>query len=603
MTPLIEDYALIGDLQTAALVGKNGSVDWLCLPRFDSGACFAALLGDEDNGHWRIAPQGADTCTRRAYAGESLVLETFWETRTGTVKVIDFMPQRDQEPDVMRIIEGVSGTVDMTSVLRLRFDFGSVVPWVRRSEGHRVAVAGPDSAWLRSEPPVKTWGQQFSTCSSFTVSAGEQVAFVLTWHPSHSPRPDLIDPFEALDNTLADWATWSARCKYQGPYREAVIRSLITLKALTFGPTGGIVAAPTTSLPEEIGGVRNWDYRFCWLRDSTLTLGALISAGYLEEAGAWRDWLLRAVAGDPADLQIMYGLAGERRLPESELPWLSGYENSAPVRIGNAAVRQRQLDVYGEVIDSLRLARDAGLGDKPHAWNLQLSLLGFLESTWREPDEGLWEIRGQRRHFVHSKVMAWVAADRAVRSLEEDPSLTGDADRWRAMRDAVHREVCEKGYDPVRNTFTQSYGSRELDAATLLIARTGFLPPDDPRLVGTVDAVRAELGSDGLVRRYSTDGPSIDGLPGGEGAFLACSFWLADALRMTGRTEEATELFERLLALRNDVGLLAEEYDTAGQRQLGNFPQAFSHVGLVGTAVALAEARAPGDTAPDEAAG
>ncbi|MEV0782173.1 glycoside hydrolase family 15 protein [Streptomyces sp. NPDC050423] len=603
MTPLIEDYALIGDLQTAALVGKNGSVDWLCLPRFDSGACFAALLGDKENGHWRIAPKGADTCTRRSYAGDSLVLETFWETRTGTVKVIDFMPQRDQEPDVMRIIEGVSGTVDMASVLRLRFDFGSVVPWVRRSQGHRVAVAGPDSAWLRSEPPVKTWGQQFSTCSSFSVSAGDQVAFVLTWHPSHSPRPDLVDPYEALKNTLSDWAEWSARCKYQGPYREAVIRSLITLKALTFGPTGGIVAAPTTSLPEEIGGVRNWDYRFCWLRDSTLTLGALISAGYLEEAGAWRDWLLRAVAGDPADLQIMYGLAGERRLPESELTWLRGYENSTPVRIGNAAVRQRQLDVYGEVIDSLRLARDAGLGDKPHAWNLQLSLLGFLESTWREPDEGLWEIRGQRRHFVHSKVMAWVAADRAVRSLEEDPSLTGDADRWRAMRDAVHREVCEKGYDPVRNTFTQSYGSRDLDAATLLIARTGFLPPDDPRLVGTVDAVRDELGSDGLVRRYSTDGTSIDGLPGGEGAFLACSFWLADALRMTGRTEEATELFERLLALRNDVGLLAEEYDTVAMRQLGNFPQAFSHIGLVGTAVALAEAQAREDTAPGEAAG
>lgn len=603
MTPLIEDYALIGDLQTAALVGKNGSVDWLCLPRFDSGACFAALLGDEDNGHWRIAPQGADTCTRRAYAGDSLVLETFWETRTGTVKVIDFMPQRDESPDVMRIVEGISGTVDMTSVLRLRFDFGSVVPWVRRSQGHRVAVAGPDSAWLRSEPPVKTWGQQFSTCSSFSVSAGQQVAFVLTWHPSHSPRPDLVDPFEALENTLADWAEWAARCKYQGPYREAVIRSLITLKALTFGPTGGIVAAPTTSLPEEIGGVRNWDYRFCWLRDSTLTLGALISAGYLEEAGAWRDWLLRAVAGDPADLQIMYGLAGERRLPESELPWLRGYENSAPVRIGNAAVRQRQLDVYGEVIDSLRLARDAGLGDKPHAWNLQLSLLGFLESTWREPDEGLWEIRGQRRHFVHSKVMAWVAADRAVRSLEEDSSLTGDADRWRAMRDAVHREVCEKGYDPVRNTFTQSYGSRDLDASTLLIARTGFLPPEDPRLVGTVDAVRAELGSDGLVRRYSTDGTSIDGLPGGEGAFLACSFWLADALRMTGRTEEATELFEHLLTLRNDVGLLAEEYDTAAMRQLGNFPQAFSHIGLVGTAVALAEGLPPEDTAAGEAAG
>ncbi|WP_405897120.1 glycoside hydrolase family 15 protein [Streptomyces sp. NBC_00727] len=604
MTPRIEDYALIGDLQTAALVGKNGSVDWLCLPRFDSGACFAALLGDEDNGHWRIAPKGADACTRRSYAGESLVLETYWETRTGTVKVIDFMPQRDKEPDVMRIVEGVSGTVDMTSVIRLRFDFGSIVPWMRRSDGHRVAVAGPDSAWLRSEPPVKTWGQQFSTCSSFSVSEGEKVAFVLTWHPSHSPRPKRVAPYEALENTLSDWAEWSARCKYEGPYRDAVVRSLITLKALTFGPTGGIVAAPTTSLPEEIGGVRNWDYRFCWLRDSTLTLGALISAGYLEEAAAWRDWLLRAVAGDPADLQIMYGLAGERRLPESELPWLRGYENSAPVRIGNAAVRQRQLDVYGEVIDSLRLARDAGLDDKPHAWSLQLSLLGFLESTWREPDEGLWEIRGQRRHFVHSKVMAWVAADRAVRSLEEDPTLAGDADRWRAMRDAVHREVCEKGYDPVRNTFTQSYGSRELDAATLLVIRTGFLPPDDPRVIGTVDAVRQELGSGGgLVRRYSTDGPSIDGLPGGEGAFLACSFWLADALRLTGRTEEATELFEQLLDLRNDVGLLAEEYDTVAQRQLGNFPQAFSHIGLVGTAVALAEAQPAEARAAEDGAG
>ncbi|MGW6209381.1 glycoside hydrolase family 15 protein [Streptomyces sp. NPDC055089] len=603
MTPRIEDYALIGDLQTAALVGRNGSVDWLCLPRFDSGACFAALLGDEENGHWRIAPKGADTCTRRAYRGDSLVLETFWETRTGTVKVIDFMPQRDHEPDVMRIIEGVSGTVDMASVIRLRFDFGSVVPWMRRSQGQRVAVAGPDSAWLRSEPPVKTWGQQFSTCSSFSVSAGEQVAFVLTWHPSHSPRPDLVDPYEALENTLTDWAEWSARCTYEGPYREAVIRSLITLKALTFGPTGGIVAAPTTSLPEDIGGVRNWDYRYCWLRDSTLTLGALTSAGYLEEAAAWRDWLLRAVAGDPADLQIMYGLAGERRLPEAELPWLRGYENSAPVRIGNAAVRQRQLDVYGEVIDSLRLARAAGLDDAPHAWSLQLSLLGFLESTWREPDEGLWEIRGRRRHFVHSKVMAWVAADRAVRTLEEDPSLPGDADRWRAMRDAVHREVCEKGYDPVRNTFTQSYGSRELDAATLLIARTGFLPPDDPRVIGTVDAVRDELGSDGLVRRYSTDSTAVDGLPGGEGAFLACSFWLADALRMTGRTDEATELFERLLALRNDVGLLAEEYDTAAMRQLGNFPQAFSHIGLVGTAVALAEGQAAEDGAREQEAG
>lgn len=591
MTPRIEDYALIGDLQTAALVGRNGSVDWLCLPRFDSGACFAALLGDEDNGHWRIAPQGtngADTCTRRAYVADSLVLETFWETRTGTVKVIDFMPQRDKAPDVMRIVEGVSGSVDMSSVLRLRFDFGSVVPWMRRSHGHRVAVAGPDSVWLRSEPPVKTWGQQFSTCSSFTVAEGEKVAFVLTWHPSHAPRPKLIDPYKALKHTLTDWAKWSARCTYQGRHREAVLRSLITLKALTYAPTGGIVAALTTSLPEEIGGVRNWDYRYCWLRDSTLTLAAMVSAGYLEEAAAWRDWLLRAVAGDPADLQIMYGLAGERRLPETELPWLSGYEHSRPVRTGNAAVRQRQLDVYGEVIDSLRVAHEAGLDSKPHAWNLQLSLLGFLESAWREPDEGLWEVRGQRRHFVHSKVMAWVAADRAVRTLEEDPALPGDADRWRAMRDAVHAEVCEKGYDPVRNTFTQYYGSQELDASTLLIVRTGFLPPDDPRVVGTVDAVRAGLARDGLIRRYSTEGVSVDGLPGDEGAFIACSFWLVDALLRIGRTDDAEELFGRLLELRNDVGLLAEEYDTTAGRQLGNYPQAFSHIGLVNSAVDLA---------------
>ncbi|MEU1216293.1 glycoside hydrolase family 15 protein [Streptomyces sp. NPDC005791] len=591
MTPPIEDYAVIGDLQTAALVGRNGSVDWLCLPRFDSGACFAALLGDEENGHWRIAPQGTDsteTCTRRAYVDDSLVLETFWETRTGTVKVIDFMPQRDKAPDVMRIVEGVSGSVDMSSVLRLRFDFGSVVPWMRRSHGHRVAVAGPDSVWLRSEPPVKTWGQQFSTCSSFTVSEGESVAFVLTWHPSHSPRPKLIDPHKSLRHTLADWAKWSARCTYRGRHREAVLRSLITLKALTYAPTGGIVAALTTSLPEEIGGVRNWDYRYCWLRDSTLTLAAMVSAGYVEEAAAWRDWLLRAVAGDPADLQIMYGLAGERRLPETELPWLKGYENSLPVRTGNAAVRQQQLDVYGEVIDSLRLARDAGLDDKPHAWKLQLSLLGFLESSWREPDEGLWEVRGQRRHFVHSKVMAWVAADRAVRSLEENPELPGDADRWRAMRDAVHAEVCEKGYDPVRNTFTQYYGSQELDASTLLIVRTGFLPPDDPRVIGTVDAVRDGLAHDGLIRRYSTEGVSVDGLPGDEGAFLACSFWLVDALLRTGRRDEAEVLFDRLLDLRNDVGLLAEEYDPVAGRQLGNYPQAFSHIGLVNSAVDLA---------------
>ncbi|MFE5731349.1 MULTISPECIES: glycoside hydrolase family 15 protein [unclassified Streptomyces] len=588
MTQHIDDYAMIGDLQTAALVGRDGSVDWLCLPRFDSAACFAAVLGDEENGHWRIAPKGATTCTSRRYAEDSLVLETYWETRTGAVKVVDFMPQRDAYPDVMRIVEGIRGSVEMSAVLRLRFDYGSIVPWMRRADGHRVAVAGPDAVWLRSEPHVKTWGQQFSTCSAFTVAAGEKVAFVLTWHPSHEPRPDLIDPFEALEQSLADWREWAARCTYRGPHRETVLRSLITLKALTYAPTGGIVAAPTTSLPEEVGGVRNWDYRSCWLRDSSLTLGALLAAGYVEEAAAWRDWLLRSVAGDPADLQIMYGPAGERRLPETTLPWLRGYADSAPVRTGNAAVDQFQLDVYGEVMDSLNRAREAGIPAERHAWNLQLSLLGFLESTWREPDEGLWEVRGPRRHFTHSKVMAWVAADRAVRTLESDPSLPGDAARWRAMRDDIHAQVCARAYDPVRNTFTQSYGSRELDAATLLIPQVGFLPPDDPRVVGTVDAVMAELTHDGYVRRYSADSTAVDGLPGQEGTFLVCSFWLADALRMTGRPEEARVLFERLVALVNDVGLLAEEYDPATGRQLGNFPQAFSHIGLVGTALALA---------------
>ncbi|MEJ8634165.1 glycoside hydrolase family 15 protein [Streptomyces sp. MS2.AVA.5] len=588
MTLRIEDYALIGDLQTAALVGTDGSIDWLCLPRFDSAACFAAILGDKDNGHWRMAPEDAGTCTRRGYVGDSLVLESVWETRTGTVKIIDFMPQRDATPDVMRIVECVSGRVEMTSTLRLRFDYGSIVPWMRREDGHRVAIAGPDSVWLRSEPEVKTWGQQYSTVSSFTVREGEKVAFVLTWHPSHQPRPDLVDPYEALESCISDWEEWAHRCDVKGPYREAVIRSIITLKGLTYAPTGGIAAAPTTSLPEELGGVRNWDYRFCWLRDSTLTLGAMIAAGYQDEAEAWRDWLLRAVAGDPADLQIMYGLSGERRLPETELPWLAGYAGSRPVRIGNAAVDQLQLDVYGEVIDSLYLAREAGLAPEDHAWYLQLSLLGFLESKWREPDEGLWEVRGPRRHFVHSKVMAWVAADRAVRTLEQDPALRGDVSRWRAMRDEVHREVCEKGYDPKRNTFTQYYGSKELDAATLLIPQVGFLPPEDPRVIGTVDAVRAELGTQGgLVRRYSTEGRTVDGLPGDEGAFLACSFWLANALRMTGRGKEARELFERLLSLRNDVGLLAEEYDPVAGRQLGNFPQAFSHIALVHTALAL----------------
>ncbi|GAQ53384.1 glycoside hydrolase family 15 protein [Streptomyces acidiscabies] len=584
----IEDYAVVGDEQTAALVGRDGSVDWLCLPRFDSAACFARLLGDEENGHWRIAPKGVTgPCTRRSYRGDTLVLDTEWETGDGAVRVTDLMPQRDKAPDLVRIVEGLRGRVTVRSTLRLRFDYGSIVPWMRRSDGHRVAVAGPDSAWLRSEPPVRTWGEDFGTHAEFEVAEGEKVAFVLTWHPSHEPQPARVDPYEALEASLEDWGAWSAHCRYKGPYEAVVRRSLITLKALTYAPTGGIVAAPTTSLPEELGGVRNWDYRHCWLRDSTLTLGALLSAGYHEEARSWHRWLLRAVAGDPADLQIMYGVAGERRLPELELPWLSGYENSRPVRIGNGAVDQLQLDVYGEVMDSLALARDAGLPARPHVWALQRALMEWLRDNWRQPDEGLWEVRGGRRQFTHSKVMVWVAADRAVRALETHPHLRGDLDGWRELRSAVHAEVCERGYDAERGTFTQSYGSAELDAALLLIPRVGFLPGDDPRVIGTVDAVRAELGHDGLLRRYSTDGTTVDGLPGSEGTFLVCSFWLVDALHLTGRRKEALALFERLAGLVNDVGLLAEEYDPASGRQLGNFPQAFSHIGLVSSALAL----------------
>ncbi len=585
--PLIEDYALIGDHQTAALVSHRGSVDWLCLPRFDSAACFAALLGTEENGHWRIAPKGAGACTRRAYRRDTLVLDTEWETDEGTVRVTDLMPQRDRAPDLVRIVEGLAGRLTVRSTLRLRFDYGSVVPWVRRTNGHRVAVAGPDSVWLRSEPEVRTWGEERATYSEFTVEAGEKVAFVLTWHPSHEPRPPLVDPYEALRHSVEDWRAWVSHCRYDGPYRDAVVRSLITLKALIYAPTGGIVAAPTTSLPELVGGVRNWDYRYCWLRDSTLTLGALLSAGYQDEAVAWRDWLVRAVAGDPADLRIMYGLAGERRLPEYELPWLPGFRGSAPVRTGNDAAQQLQLDVYGEVMNSLSLARASGLPPERHVWRLQCALMDFLKTAWREPDEGLWEVRGGRRQFVHSKVMAWVAADRAVRTLEAEPELEGDLEEWRALREEIHREVCERGYDPERNTFTQFYGSQELDAALLVIPRLGFLPPDDPRVIGTIDAVRDELGQNGLLRRYSAEKTAVDGLPGGEGTFLVCSFWLADALHLIGRTKEARELFDRLVGLANDVGLLAEEYDPVAGHQLGNFPQAFSHIGLVGTALAL----------------
>lgn len=447
----IEDYALIGDEQTAALVGRDGSIDWLCLPRFDSGACFARLLGGADHGHWRIAPEAAGddgTCTRRAYRSDTLVLDTEWDTPEGTVRVTDLMPQREHAPDVVRIVEGVSGRVTVRGTLRLRFDYGSITPWMRRSDGHRVAVAGPDSVWLRSEPPVRTWGEDYRTHSEFTVGEGERVAFVLTWHPSHERRPRLVDPYEALESSVGDWRAWARRCRYDGPHRDAVVRSLITLKALTYAPTGGIVAAPTTSLPERLGGVRNWDYRYCWLRDSTLALDALLTAGYQEEAEAWRNWLLRAVAGNPAALQIMYGVAGERRLPESELPWLPGFAGSSPVRIGNGAVEQLQLDVYGEVMDSLSLARGAGLPTRPHMWSIQRALMDFLASAWRRPDQGLWEVRGERRHFVHSKVMVWVAADRAVRTLEQGQETSGDLEGWRRLRAQVHREGLREGLRP-----------------------------------------------------------------------------------------------------------------------------------------------------------
>jgi GH15 family glucan-1,4-alpha-glucosidase len=594
----IEDYALISDMQTAGLVGRDGSVDWLCFPRFDSGACFAELLGDRDNGQWRLSPVGAESCSRRRYVEGSLVLETEWETPDGSVRVTDFMPLRNEAPDVVRIVEGLTGRVEMRSEVRLRFDYGRIVPWVRHLDGLIAAVAGPDSVWLASTVPHH--GRDFASYANFVVEAGDRVAFVLTWHPSWQPRPDPVDAFAALEETTAFWAEWSGHCTYDGDYREAVVRSLATLKAMTYEPTGGIVAAVTTSLPESIGGVRNWDYRFCWLRDATFTLQALVKTGYSVEACAWREWLLRAIAGDPASLQILYGIAGEHRAPELELDWLSGYEGSRPVRIGNGAVDQLQLDVYGEVMDTLWLARSYGLDPNEDAWRMQLKLMDWLESGWDQPDEGLWEVRGPRQHFTHSKVLAWVAADRAVRTIEES-GLPGPVDRYRALRDTIHADVCAKGYDADRGTFTQSYGSREVDAALLLIPQLGFLPPEDERVRGTLRAVREDLAvDDTFVLRYRTGAEGVDGLPGDEGAFLACSFWLADALVMDGQLDEGRALFERLLELRNDVGLLAEEYDPRLGRQLGNVPQAYSHLALVHTALNLANAPGPGRRAPAE---
>ncbi|MGW2395229.1 glycoside hydrolase family 15 protein [Kitasatospora sp. NPDC001664] len=599
MAGRIEDYALLGDLQTAALVGRDGSVDWLCLPRFDSPSCFAGLLGSDRHGSWRLAPEGGGPCTERRYLPETLVLESLWRTPTGTVRITDFMPQRDRLPRLVRLVEGLSGAVRMRGALRLRFNHGRIEPWVRRTDHHRIAVAGPDAAWLRVPPGVHTWGEDGATVSDFTVRAGEQVPFVLTWQPSHHTTTPRTDPAGLLASTVRRWQDWAAGCRYQGPYRDQVLRSLITLKALTYDPTGGIVAAPTASLPEHPGGERNWDYRFCWLRDSSLTLAALLRGGFREEAAAWRKWLLRAIAGDPGDLQAVYGVAGERTLPETLADWLPGYQGSTPVRFGNAAVHQLQLDVYGEVLDTLELSWQAGVPMERQVWGLLRSLMAFLELHWREPDEGLWEVRGGKRQFVHSKMMVWVAADRAVR-LAEATGLPAPLERWRALRDAVHGEVCEYGYDHHRGVFVQAYGERELDAATLLLAKYGFLPAEDPRVVRTVDAVRSGLDHGGFVRRYRTgpDGlPGSDGLAGPEGAFLACSFWLADALTATGRREQARELFERVLALTNDLGLLAEEYDPRTGHQLGNAPQAFTHVGLVNTAFAL-----DGDEAADPTA-
>jgi GH15 family glucan-1,4-alpha-glucosidase len=586
----IEDYGLIGDLQTAALVGLNGSIDWLCFPRFDSGACFSALLGDEWDGHWLLAPDCEIVRVERRYRERTLVHELDFHCESGVVRVIDFMPPRGQEPDVVRIVEGIEGSVPMRMELVIRFEYGSIVPWVRRLDDQtRVAIAGPDALALRTAVPMR--GENLRTVAEFTAEAGQRAPFVLTWYPSHHDLPPAIDPEQSLGDTCAFWDEWLGRRSYGGRWEEAVTRSLMVLKALTYQPTGGIVAAATTSLPEQLGGVRNWDYRYCWLRDATFALDALLESGFEDEARAWRSWLLRAVAGDPDDLQIMYGPAGERQLPERELPWLSGYEGSKPVRVGNEASTQFQLDVYGEVLDVLHQARRRDIEPDDESWALQRVLLANLERRWREPDEGIWEVRGPRRHFTHSKVMAWVAMDRAVKAVE-DFGRRGEVDRWRRVRDEIHAEVLERGYDAELGSFVQSYDSKRLDASLLTIPLFGFLPPDDPRVRGTLEAVRRELLRDGFVQRYAHDRETgnVDGLPPGEGAFFLCSFWFVDNLVLLGELEEACQMFDRLLALRNDLGLLSEEYDPEAKRLVGNFPQAFSHIGLINTALLLEKA-------------
>ncbi len=597
---LIEDYGLIGDLQTAALVGMDGSIDWLCFPRFDSAACFSALLGDEWDGRWLLRPDEEIRSVGRSYRPRTFVHELEWETAGGVVRVIDFMPPRGDAPDVVRIVEGVSGTVRMRMELVIRFGYGSIVPWVRHIDDARIAVAGPDALALQT--PVDVRGENLRTVADFTVSAGERHPFVLTWFPSHHPTPDPIDAEHALEDTCSFWREWVGTCSYSGRWSEAVVRSLMVLKALTYGPTGGIVAAPTTSLPEKIGGVRNWDYRYCWLRDATFALDVLVENGFIDEARAWRRWLLRAVAGDPDDLQIMYGPAGERRLPEYDVPWLEGYERSKPVRVGNVASSQFQLDVYGEVMNLLHEARVHELEGDEDSWALQLAFLANLERRWREPDEGIWEVRGPRRHFTHSKVMAWVAFDRGIKVIEQFGS-NGPVERWRAVRAEIHAEVLARGFDEELGSFVQSYDSKRLDASLLTIPLVGFLPADDARVLGTLDAVGHTLLQDGFVLRYSHDEETgaVDGLPPGEGAFFLCSFWYVDNLALTGRLDEAVAMFERLLSLRNDLGLLAEEYDASLGRMVGNFPQAFSHIGLISTAMTLErllEGNPPPATAP-----
>ena len=583
----IEDYGLISDLQTAALVGRDGSIDWACFPRFDSGACFAALLGTTDHGRWLIAPSGDAWSPARRYRESTLVLETEWECDSGKARIIDFMPPRGTAPDIVRIVEGIAGEVEMNAELVIRYDYGSTLPWVRRlEEDTRLAVAGPDALCFRTS--VEHRGENYRTIGEFTVREGDRVPFTLTWYPSNEDPPERIDPEQALQDTIDYWNEWLAPCEYVGKWDEIVQRSLIVLKALTYAPTGGIVAAPTTSLPEKVGGERNWDYRYCWLRDATLVLLAFINAGFLDEAAAWRMWLLRAAAGDPAALQIMYGVGGERRLTEMSLDWLPGYEGSRPVRAGNAASEQFQLDVYGEVLDAMHQGRVHKLDRSIEAWSLQRRLLAFLENAWKEPDDGIWEVRGGRRHFTHSKVMAWVAFDRGVRAVDEF-GRSGPVERWRKIRDEIHHEVCERGFDQELNSFTQSYGSKRLDASLLVIPLVGFLPADDGRVLGTVAAIERELYRDGFVYRYAGDDDQdrVDGLPAGEGAFLPCTFWLVDNFALQGRLDEAEELFERLLSLQNDLGLFAEEWDPETRRQLGNFPQAFTHVALVNSAFNL----------------